>query len=287
MQLCGSLLRFPYMRHFLITTSLFLASAFFCQTATASSPEYIALADSADNYIRRERWEEAERTIISALRLEPANFSNSLLFSNLGVVQTHLGRFDDALESFRLGLSIAPKSSTLHANRARTRIYVKDYSGALSDLDASLAADSIQEWPLQMRGLLRLNSGDLDGASRDFSLLAANYPGNDVAMSGLGRVAVKQGKHDEALRYFNEALSLSDDPETRSERILLLIEMEHFADASADIRKSIEKYPEHPYFYLWRGYLHRLNYRREEAAADKKIALDKGADPQIVEHFLP
>ncbi len=40
-------------------------------------------------------------------------------------------------------------------------------------------------------------------------------------------------------------------------------------------------------FYLFRGYLHKLNYRNEEAAADKKIALDKGLDPQIVEQYLP
>ena len=59
-----------------------MALSFFSE-AEASSPKYEALADSADNYIRREKWEEAERVIISALKVEPGNFANSLLFSNL------------------------------------------------------------------------------------------------------------------------------------------------------------------------------------------------------------
>ena len=58
---------------------------------TASSPRYLALVDSADNYIKRERWTDAEQTLLSALRLEPGNFTNSLLLSNLGVVRTNLG----------------------------------------------------------------------------------------------------------------------------------------------------------------------------------------------------
>lgn len=255
--------------------------------AGSSSPQYIALADSADIYIKREKWEQAERVIIQALRLEPANFSNSLLLSNLGVVQTNQGRYEEALESFRLGLSLSPKSTTIRNNRAWTRIITNDISGAMEDLDVSLSNDSLQEWPLQMRGLLRVSLNDLPGARHDFLLLSRQYPGNEIAMSGLGRISEKEGKPEEALRYYDEALSIKEDPEIHSARILLKIGMEKFSDASAEIRKCIDKYPEDPYFYLLRGYLHRLNYRIEEAKADKKIALDKGADPQTVEHFLP
>lgn len=257
------------------------------KVSDSSSSQYIVLADSADIYIKREKWNQAERVIIKALRLEPANFSNSLLLSNLGVVQTHQGRYEEALESFRLGLSLSPNSSTLRNNRARTRIITNDIPGALEDLDQSLNNDSLQEWPLQMRGLLRISTSDLDGARHDFLLLSREYPDNELAMSGLGRIAEKEGKPEEALRYYDEALTIKEDPEIHSARILLKIGMERFSDASSEIRKCIEKYPEDPYFYLLRGYLHRLNYRIEEAKADKKIALEKGADPQTVEHFLP
>lgn len=255
--------------------------------AFASSPQYIALADSADNYMKRERWDAAEKTIIKALRLEPANFSNSLLFSNLGVAQTNLGKYDDALESFRLGLSIAPNSSTLHNNRARTLLYKGRKEEAFEDIIKSLEIDSIQEWPLQMKGLLLLEKDKLDEAKEIFLSLSHNFPYNDVAIAALGKIAEKEGDNETALKYYDEALRLADDPETRSWRILLKISMDRYSDASADIREGIEKYPENPFFYVWRGYLHRLNYRREEANADKKIAISKGADPQFVDLYIP
>lgn len=253
----------------------------------ATSPQYLALVDSADNYIKREQWMKAEHTIISALRLEPANRSNSLLFSNLGVVRTEQGKFNDALEAFGLGLSIAPESKEILNNRARTLMLMNDYGSALSDLSESLKMDSIQEWPLQMRGLLRINANDTTGAKHDFLLLARNFHKNDCAFTGLAKIAEWEGNYDDALKYYNEAIIIKDDPDTRSERIMLKIKTDKYSDASQDIKESIDRYPQEPVFYMLRGYLHRLNYRYEEAEADKKIAINKGADPQFVEQFIP
>lgn len=255
--------------------------------AVASSPEYIALADSADMYIRNEKWDAAEQTIIKALRLEPANFSNSLLFSNLGIVRTNLGEYDSALEAFDLGLAIAPGSSVIRNNRAKTYIMMGDYDNALSDLDESLAIESNQEWPLQMRGKLRIRNNDLEGAVDDFNTLLKIYPKNYVAMEGLGNVEEARGNFPDALRYYDEAINLYDNPETRSARILVKINFDKFSEASSDIRESISRYPDYADFYIWRGYLHRLNYRNDEAQADKKIAIAKGADPQYVQQFIP
>lgn len=266
----------------LVTAIVTLASA-----ARASSPEYIALADSADNYIKMERWQDAENTILSALKLEPGNFSNSLLLSNLGVVRTNLGKMDGALEAFRLGLSIAPRSSVIRTNRARTLLHLRRYDEALKDLDETLEIDSTQTWPLQMRGLLRIGKNDIEGAKADFTRLSKISFHNASAMAGLARVAEIEGKYDEALEYYDKAVDYDDNPETRFSHIILKINLEKYSEAGEDIRKAIEKYPEVPDFYLARGYLHRLNYRNQEAEIDKKIALDKGADPQLVEQFLP
>ncbi|MDE6143844.1 MAG: tetratricopeptide repeat protein [Muribaculaceae bacterium] len=272
------------MRHFLISTLAFVAFSF---GANASSPKYMELADSADNYIKRERWSDAESTIISALRLEPGNFSNALLLSNLGVVRTNLGKMEEALEAFRLGLSVAPKSSVIRTNRARTFLLMGDYENALSDINETLEIDSIQEWPLQMRGLLLLGNDEIENARKDFTRLSKLNPRNSTAMAGLARVAEKEGNFNDALKLYDEAINIDDNPETRFSRILLKINMENYSDASQDIVNSIKIYPEHPDFYIARGYLHLLNFRNQEASIDRKIALDKGADPQLVEQFIP
>lgn len=269
---------------------LILLTSSICTVASAgafpSSPQYIALADSANNYIKAENWIMAEKTIVSALRLEPGNFSNSLLLSNLGVVQTRSGRPEDALESFRLSLSIAPKSSVAYANRARTYMQLGRYDEALNDINSTLDIDSVQEWPLQMRGFLLLNKNPKE-AKRDFLQLSRLYPQNALAKTGLAAVAEHEGRNDEALKLYTEAIEINDDPTVRFSRILLKINMERYSDASEDISESLKLYPNEGDLYLLRGYLHKLNYRYEEAGIDKKIAIDKGADIQAVERFLP
>lgn len=263
-----------------------IAAGMWCP-AYATSPEYLALVDSAHNYMKKQRWLEAESTIISALRLEPANYTNSLLFSNLGVVRTEQGKYKDAVDAFDLGLSISPKSAPILNNRARTFMLMGNYDDALNDLGESLLSDSIQEWPLQMRGMILVSKGQLDEARHDFETLVHHYHNNDCAFAGLAKISELEGKNEDALKYYDEAISIKDDPDVRSARILLKIRMEKYSEASEDIRKSLEKYPQLPEFYVWRGYLHRLNYRNEEALADKKIALNKGADPQFVEEYIP
>ena len=242
-----------------------------CSSLFATSPQYIALADSADNYIKAENWDKAEKTILSALRLEPGNFSNCP---------------EDALESFRLALSIAPSSSVAYSNRARTYLQLGRYDDALADINSTLSIDSVQEWPLQMRGFLLLNN-DPQKAKEDFSLLSKLYPNNPLAKTGLAAVAEKEGNYEEAIKLYDAAIALNDDPDVRFSRILLKINNDKYSDASEDISESLALYPNEGQLYLLRGYLHKLNYRYEEASIDKKIALDKGADKQLVEQFIP
>lgn len=273
------------MKHLIIAYIILLFGSI--SEVKASSPEYIALADSADRFIKNEQWFEAEKTIIDALRLEPANFSNSLLFSNLGIVRTNRGAYKDALEAYELGLAIAPGSTVIMNNRAQTYLLQGDYDNALNDLDKSLSIDSIQEWPLLMRGQLRLHENNLKGASDDFYFLLSHFPNNFSAMEGLGRIADMENNYNEAIKYFDEALKIKDNTETRSLRILTKIKNEKYSEAAVDINESLSMYPDYADYYIWRGYLHRLNYRNEEAIADKKNAILKGADPQFVDQFIP
>lgn len=273
------------MKHIKILILLFLIFSGFC--VKAESPEYLALVDSADNYMRRERWQDAENVIERAMRLEPGSFSNSMLFSNLGVARTHLKRYDDALEAFRLGLSIAPGSSTLRNNRATTLMYLGKYHAALNDLDESLEIDSLQEWPRRMRGLLRLGINDVEGARADLTKAVVLFPPNGSTLGALARVEMREGHASEALTLFDKAIALDDNPESRLERILLKIAMKRYTEAREDIAESMQKYPDDGDFFVARGYLHLLNYRYEEAEIDKKIALEKGVDAQFVERFIP
>ena len=90
-----------------------------CLSATSElAQDYYERVDSADIYISRQRWEDAERTLKDALRLEPGNILNSMLLSNLGYVQHSQGKLDEAIESYNIGLAMTPNSLILKKHRA-------------------------------------------------------------------------------------------------------------------------------------------------------------------------
>ena len=92
------------MRKFLI-----LSLVTICAVLSGMAQTYIQYVDSADNYIKRENWEAAERMTIAALRLKPANKLNYLLWSNLGDIRTRQQNYEGALEAFEIALASAPR----------------------------------------------------------------------------------------------------------------------------------------------------------------------------------
>ena len=265
-------------------TFLVMTSSLFAQNST----KYLTLADSADYYIAHELWNKAENSLLEALRLEPGNFHNSLLLSNLGIVQINKEEFDKAINSFTLSLAIAPSSTVVYNNRAHTYLLLDKIAEAENDLDASLGLDSIQEWPLQMRGLLYVRDNDDDNAKELLTKLKSHFPENSMAYSGLATLAVRKGDVDEAMELYKKAIDLMPgDEETLCSYIFLLIEIEKFTEARSLLKEALENNSNNPMFYLLRGYLHRLNYRNEEAQADKKTAIAKGLDPSYVKSFIP
>lgn len=255
--------------------------------AAAQSPKYLVLAERADSLMAKERWKEAETVLLEALRLEPGNFGNSLLLSNLGMARANQGRGEEAVESFTLGLAIAPRSSVLKTNRARTLMDLGRYDEALADLNDLVEADSLQQWPRQMRGLLLLARGDTAGGKADMQGVLRLDPHSAVAKSALARVARLEGDNTLALTLYRESLKEERNPDTWFGLIMLLIDLERYSEASEEIQVAVREFPDLPDFYLARGYLNRLNYRYDEAEIDKKIALDKGAEPQIVDALIP
>lgn len=267
---------------------LFILFVFGRHLCFPSSPRYLELADSADYFIAHENWVKAEDKIIEALRLEPANFTNSLLLSNLGLVQANKGEYQKAIQSLSLGLNIAPSSTILLNNRAHTYLMMDSVGLAIRDLDKSLEIDSIQGWTLKTRGYIYLQDKDLDNAYKVFMKLKKEFADNTSVYSGMAAIEEIKGNYDRAKKLYKEAIDLSpEDEETREAYVMLLINTNEYSEARSIIRKGIEINPENPMFYLLRGYLHRLNYRLAEAQADKKTAINKGIDPAYASTFIP
>lgn len=250
------------------------------QTLTAT---YVELADSADRYIRQERWSDAERVIVKALRHEPANKSNYLLWSNLGTARTEMKDYDGALEAFDIGLASAPSSTILLTNRARVYLAKGERNAAMADLDKALKADSTLQWPRKMRGLLRASGGDFEGALSDFRTYTDRF-GKDAAISEAeGDIAASRGNVTEATVRFREAYAIAPDPQLLGKTLLTAHLYGRIEEMEDLITEGVRTYPRDGMMYLMRAMLDKAKYQNSAMEQDLKMAREFGVDPEIYE----
>lgn len=261
-------------------------------TVTAEYSRYLQLADSAQYFISKEQWSDAARCTRDALRLDPGNVGNVMLFSNLGLSAGMDGKIGEAMQCFDIALSRAPKSIPVLTSKAKIQIKASDTEGAKETLDMILSLDSLAEWPLQTRGLLRMREKDYRKAYDDFKTLTVNYPSNSWGPGGMAKCMELQGYLSEAAGYYRDALQrCGADDEDRVEFQLGLIEnLGHTGklnEALETAKTAIEENPHDGRLYLLRGWIKQKLLIYREADSDKKLAIDYGVDLQTVERFFP
>lgn len=245
---------------------------------------YIELADSADMYMKHENWPAAERIIIKALRHEPANRSNWLLWSNLGVVRTHLDNYDGAIEAYGAGLAGAPKSTVLLANRAWTHLTFGHNQEGLADINSTLELDSLQPWPLKMRGLLGM--AHPARARRDLLRADSIAPGDAAVLAGLGDLDAAAGNVDNAVNYYMHSLKITPDPEVAFRYLLVMTEQGDGTLARDRTVGALARWPECANLHLLRALQHRMDYQPDAELKEKNLAIAYGADPLLVDAIL-
>lgn len=258
-----------------------------CAILSGMAQTYIQYVDSADNYIKREKWSDAERMTIAALKTKPASKLNHLLWSNLGDIRTRMEDYDGALQAFEIALTSAPKKELILNNRAYTYLQMGETDKAFADINESLRLDSIQEWPLKMRGIINLGKARYTEAGRDFESLKKHFPTNASAYSGLGKIEAIKGNDKDAISMFEKSIELEQNEDTWFCLILVNIEAGNLPKAKEQLLVALKRYPRCGNLYLLRGVIHKKNFENDEADIDKKIALDYGAEPHLVEQYLP
>lgn len=262
------------------------------EAVSADYARYLQLADSARYYIGEERWGDAARCTREALRLEPGNVGNIMLFSNLGLAAGMEGKMGEAMQCFDIALSRAPKSIPILTAKAKIQIKSSDAEGALETINTILSLDSVAEWPLQTRGLLSMRKGDYKEAYEDFRLLSKTYPSNTWGPGGIAKCMEMQGYLSEAAGYYADAISRTRvDDEDRVEFQLGLIEnlgyLGKLTEALEVAKQAIAESPNDGRLYLLRGWIKKQLLIYREAEADKKLAIDYGVDYQTIARFFP
>ena len=150
----------------------------------AFSQTYQELSERAVAATEQDSLSLAEKYIEQALKMEPANPHNALLFSNLGTIQHRQHRYEQALDSYTLALNIAPRAIPALMNRAA--LYLELGKDDLARIDYSLVLDleSDNQEALLMRAYIHMRQRNYNFAKSDYERLLKLAPGATMAVWG-------------------------------------------------------------------------------------------------------
>ncbi len=179
------------------------------KTVLAREPgDYDALKMLGAVHMSRHRFREAIETATRATRVHPNDAWN---YGVMGDAHIELGEYDAAFDAFDTMVRHRPDAA------AYARIaYAQELQGRLQEAIRSMSmaveATGAQDpeslaWHDAQIGNLLLQTGDVDGAEREFARAEYAFPGHPFALTGRARVAAARGQHAEALQMYRAVLS--------------------------------------------------------------------------------
>jgi Zn-dependent membrane protease YugP/Flp pilus assembly protein TadD len=168
--------------------------------------------------------------------------------NNEGMARYHAGDLAGAMALIDEALRQDPGLAFAHHNRAVVLSFLGRGPEALASIESLLACRPEEVEPLAgladlwyLRGTLRLDQGDYEGAIDDLSRALTLDPAEPaVLLSNRGLAWIKLGQLDRALQDTDEALALSpDDAVAYNNRGVIYRDQGHLEQAEADLRRAI------------------------------------------------
>ena len=243
----------------------------FCFPAVAFAQTYQQLSERAIECIEKDSLPKAEELLLQALKLEPKNAKNALLFSNLGLVQRRLGEFDKALESYSFALNFAPLAVPILLDRAAIYMEMGKTDRAYTDYCQVLDEDKQNKEALLMRAYIYVLRRDYPAARMDYNRLLELDPQSYSGRLGLATLEQKEGKFREALEILNKMITATPADVER--------EMKHEDLALVDLEEAIRLDAASADAYLLRGNIYLTQKKKGLAKADFEKAISLGVPP--------
>src|SRR5574341_2317517 len=156
------------------------------QPASARGHEVLGLAA-----IAQRRWEEADRALSEAVKLDPGRVS---AFLGLGKVALERKDPKRSEELFRRALSVAPRAPEPHRALALALVAQGNLQGAIGAAERSLRLSGADPDTEYMLAGLYHDAGRPDGAERRLASVLAARPESQAALLLQGLVKLELGK---------------------------------------------------------------------------------------------
>ena len=257
---------------------------FSLQLSAQTYDEYISQAMDA---IETDSLAKAEMFFKEALKLEPANIKNALLFSNLGTIQRRIGKKKEALEAYSLALNLTPYSITILLNRASLYLEMDMLDKAYLDYCNVIDLDAKNKEALQFRAYVYMRRRQYMEARLDYQRLLEEEPGNKTARVGIAMVNQKDKRYREALEELNRLITdYPRDVSLLKARAELEVEMNSLELALLDLEEAVRITPNDADIYVICGEIYLTQGKKREAYAAFEKAVELGIPRSMLQDQL-
>jgi len=125
----------------------------------------------------------------------------------MGLFKYNIRDFDGALRDFTRTVEISPNYEKAYEKLGLLKYRLEDYFGAVNDLTIAVGYFPDDAQSYYFRGLSKIQLNDFEGASEDFNHVLRIFPENELALNKLGYVNYLTGKYQEAIEYYNRAIT--------------------------------------------------------------------------------
>ena len=201
--------------------------------------DYHEVIEKAMAYTLKDSLVQAEQLFQQALKMDPANARNALLFSNLGTVQKRMGKVEEAIDSYTMALNITPYATSILLNRAALYLDKGLYDKAYVDYCNVIDLLPENEEARLFRAYIYMHRREYDEARVDYNVVVGKDPRHKSARIGLVLIDQNIGKTIAARNGIN--LLINDFPEDASlfkMRANIELEENYLDAALADLEEA-------------------------------------------------
>jgi tetratricopeptide (TPR) repeat protein len=165
--------------------------------------------------------------------------------NNRGATLLFQGRATEALKEFEQAIAFGEDKTIARLNMARARIDLKDYDGALADIELHTKTQPRSRDAEYLRGRIAERRGQTPEAERLYRAALQLDPNFTEARNDLGLLQERQGRHDEALAEFRRVVEIDPEFGEAFNNIGIVLRGRGRADEAAEaFRRAIRASPE-------------------------------------------
>jgi tetratricopeptide (TPR) repeat protein len=194
--------------------------------------DYDALKMLGAVYMSQHRFREAIDMATRAMRVHPADAWN---YGVVGDAHLELGDYPAAFDAFDKMAHVRPDAAA-YGRIAYAQELQGNLGAAIATMRMAAEATGAQDpeslaWHYAQIGNLLLQTGDVDGAAREFARAEHVFPGHPFAAAGEARVAAARGQLDDALAIYRALTQTTATSEVAIAAADLLLQRGDASDA--------------------------------------------------------